>query len=69
MANSLLNTPAICPVSSPSNSPDRNETHSVRGATISRNRGDNPVETLYSTVPNTGSDIEIDKGCKVVLYK
>lgn len=68
MANSLLNTPATCPVSSPSNSPDRNETHSVRGSNISRDRGSNPIETLYSSVPDTGPDVEIDKGSKVITY-
>ncbi len=69
MANSLLNSPAICPVSSPSNSPTRNETHSVRGSGISRDKGSNPVETVYSSVPDIGSDVKIDKGSKVVTYE
>lgn len=69
MANSMLDTPAICPVSSPSNSPARNESHPVRGSNIGRDKGSNPVETLYSSVPDFGPDMEIDKGSPVVTYK
>lgn len=67
MSNSILNSPSICPVSSPSNKPARNEVHSIRGSNISRDTS-NHLETLYSSVPD-GPDIKIDEGCKVVTYK
>jgi len=69
MAGSQLVTPTICPTSSPSSSPARNETHSVRGASESRDRGSNLVETLYSSVPDVGPDIEIDRGPMTKEYK
>ena len=64
-----MDSPAECPISSPSDRPARNEVNSVRGSRASRDRVDNPVETLYSSVPDFGSDLKIDKGSKVVTYE
>lgn len=60
MANSQLISPAICPVSSPSNKPAHGKYMSVRG---SSERSDcKYTESVINDVPNVGPDVEIDCG-------
>lgn len=71
MAKTLI-SPAICPVSSPSNKPARAENSnglSINGQSLpKRDAGSNPAEVVINTVPRFG-DIEIDRGSMTKEYK
>ena len=60
---SQMNSPAVCPVSSPSNKPARGE--DVNGLNIKgqklpkRDAGSNAPEVETCSVPDVGSDMEV----------
>lgn len=66
MANTQMNTPAICPVSSPSNKPALGENVnglSIRGLSLpKRDAGSNPAEVVINSVPDVGPHVEMDHG-------
>lgn len=74
MGNSLLDSPAICPTSSPSNKPARSACSdglTIKGLPLTQRSGgsNHLVETLISSVPDFGSDIEVDRGPMTPKYK
>jgi hypothetical protein len=67
VASSQMNTPAICPVSSPSNRPARGEVNNGEAGYPKRDTSNHTEVTIHS-VPDFGS-IEIDRGDLTKEYK
>lgn len=68
MAKSQLITPAICPVSSPSNKPARGEQVNGLSGFPKRDTSSN-AEVAICSVPDTGPDVSIDRGSMTKEYK
>ncbi len=69
MANTQLISPAICPVSSPSNKPARSSVSNGMKDYPKRDAGSNPAEVTINSVPDVGPEVEIDRGPMTKEYK
>lgn len=73
MANTQMISPAICPVSSPSNKPARSSNSNgltIKGLDLpKRDAGSNPAEVVCNSVPDVGPEVEIDRGSMTKEYK
>jgi hypothetical protein len=68
MANSQMISPAMCPVSSPSNKPARGEQTNGLSGYPKRDSSANSEVTICN-VPDVGPDVEIDRGFLTKEYK